>query len=312
MARIKDALARDLPLSVLFESATIEHLAHVLRQQPQTISWSPLVGIQPNGSKPPLYCVHPIGGHVLCYISVARHLDREQPLWGLQARGLVEHQVPSTSITDMAEEYLAAMRARQPHGPYRLAGWSFGGVVAFEMAQQLCRQGQEVESLTLLDSRAPLVDSADTGLDEAKLKRRFISDLVALSGHDPAAIMADYRRLGVDAALHDVLDQPWMKRIIPPDADTVYIQRLYEVFAANSRAMRGYVPATVYPGRIFVLCARDTVSAQRAKSAALGWEAHASEVTYLTVPGNHYSMLTSPQVANLATALTDCLERRSG
>jgi thioesterase domain-containing protein len=116
---------------------------------------SVIVPIQPQGSRPPFFCVHPVGGGVFCYRALARHLGSEQPFYGLQARDLIRGQEPHADIETMAADYLEALRSVQPAGPYRLGGWSLGGVTAFEMAQQLRRQGQSVALLTLIDSVVP-------------------------------------------------------------------------------------------------------------------------------------------------------------
>jgi thioesterase domain-containing protein len=114
------------------------------------------VTIQIGGSKPPLFCVHAIDGNVLVFQNLARHLDPDQPVYGLQAKGLDGKQAPHTRFEDMAADYIKEIRTVQPEGPYLLAGYSSGGVVAFEMAQQLQAQGQQVELLALIDSYCPV------------------------------------------------------------------------------------------------------------------------------------------------------------
>src|SRR6185312_11057139 len=105
-------------------------------------SWSPLVPIQPLGERAPLFCVHPLGGEVLCYYQLARHLGTGQPVYGLQGRPLERLDAKRrVTIEETAAEYLEAVRSLQPAGPYLLAGWSFGAIVAFEMARQLNRAG---------------------------------------------------------------------------------------------------------------------------------------------------------------------------
>src|SRR5207253_11167405 len=125
----------------------------------QAATNSMLVAIQPQGSQPPFFCVHPIGGSVFCYRDLARHLGSDQPFYGLQARDLVPNQEPHASVETMAADYIEALRIIQPTGPYRLGGWSLGGVVAFEMAQQLQRQGESISVLALIDSVSPALMS---------------------------------------------------------------------------------------------------------------------------------------------------------
>ncbi len=155
-AQIENRFGRRLPLAALFQAPTIEQLANVLRETALSKAWSSLVPIQPLGSKPPLYCVHAAGANVLIYRPLSRHLGNEQPVYALQAQGLDGQRPPFLHIEDMAAHYIREMRAFQPEGPYRLLGASFGGLVIFEMAQQLLEQGQEVALMAMLNTNCPV------------------------------------------------------------------------------------------------------------------------------------------------------------
>jgi thioesterase domain-containing protein len=124
------------------------------------ISSSPLVAIQPEGSRPPLFLAHPSGGGVLCYRELACHLGPDQPLYGLQDPSLEGDEEPLGDIEAMAARYIATAREAQPHGPYLLGGYSFGGLIAFQMAQDLIRQGETVALLVFIESMSP-VDSKE-------------------------------------------------------------------------------------------------------------------------------------------------------
>ena len=172
---IENRLGKRLPLAAVFQGATIEHLATIFREHVESGVPSCLVAIQPNGSKRPLFLVHPAGGHVFPYVHLAGCLGFDQPCYGLQARGLEQGQEPHTRIEDMATHYINALRTVQPAGPYHLGGWSMGGVIAFEMAQQLHAQGQEVDFLALLDARVPTSHDSFEGENfEARLLADFI------------------------------------------------------------------------------------------------------------------------------------------
>lgn len=116
---------------------------------------SSVVPIQPNGPKPPFFCIHAAGGNVLSYRDLARHLEPNQPLYGIQARRIGGEQVAHSDVKDMAAYYIKEMRTVQPKGPYYIGGASFGGMVAFEMAQQFKAQGEDVAFLAFFDTRAP-------------------------------------------------------------------------------------------------------------------------------------------------------------
>jgi thioesterase domain-containing protein/non-ribosomal peptide synthetase component F len=151
-AQITKEFQRKLPLSILFEAQTIAQLAKVLRTDTASSDWSPLVAIQPNGSRPPFFCIHGGGGNVLIYRGLSRHLGSDQPFYGLQAQGLDGERPCLTTIEEMASLYVNEIRRVQPHGPYHLGGYCLGGTVAYEMAQQLKAQGEEVALLALFDT----------------------------------------------------------------------------------------------------------------------------------------------------------------
>ena len=129
-ALIEKRLGKKVPLATVFQGATVEHLANILRRRTEAAPRSSLVAIQPDGSRRPLFLIHPAGGHVFPYAHLARHLGSDQPCYGLQARGLEEGQEPHSRIEDMAAYYIEALRTVQPRGPYLLGGWSMGGVIA--------------------------------------------------------------------------------------------------------------------------------------------------------------------------------------
>ncbi|MEJ1935115.1 amino acid adenylation domain-containing protein, partial [Nostoc sp. NIES-2111] len=155
-SKIEQVFNREIPLAIVLTNPVIEDLAKVIQAKEQ-IHNTPLVPIQAQGTQQPFFCIHPAGGHVLCYFKLAHYIGTEQPFYGLQAQGFYGDEEPLTRVEDMASLYVKTIREFQPQGPYRLGGWSFGGVVAYEVAQQLYRQGQEVSLLAILDSYVPIL-----------------------------------------------------------------------------------------------------------------------------------------------------------
>jgi phthiocerol/phenolphthiocerol synthesis type-I polyketide synthase E len=141
-----------LPIFTLFEAPTIAELAQVLRRDAAPAGWSPLVAVQPNGSRPPFFCMHGAGGNVLIYRELSKRLGEDQPFYGLQSQGLDGQAPPLTTIIDMATLYTSEIRRIRPSGPYLIGGYCLGGTIAYEVAQQLRSQGQEVSLLALLDT----------------------------------------------------------------------------------------------------------------------------------------------------------------
>ncbi|OZC03953.1 amino acid adenylation domain-containing protein [Rubricoccus marinus] len=154
--RIEAELGVSFPLVTFFHAPTVAQIAERLSAETE---WTPLVALQPEGERPPLFCVHSMAGHVLSFRELAHRLGPDQPFYGIEARGIDGRQRLATTIEEMAVDYIREIRSVQPAGPYYLAGSSFGGAVAFEMAQQLQASGETVGLLALLDSRPPLAQS---------------------------------------------------------------------------------------------------------------------------------------------------------
>ncbi len=207
MARVEQQFDQQLPLALLFQEATIEHLAAALRQnQIATHFASSIVGLQTAGSNPPLFFVHPGGGSVFCYVTLARHLGREQPFYALQAPGLYNDTQLYTDVRALAAYYVEEIRSIQSEGPYHLGGWCVGGIIAYEMARQLQQSGQEIALLALLDS-APLPPEPVSDEDDALLFMQFAWDLGRLLGSN---LPASYKRalLGLFDSAIPALDNP--------------------------------------------------------------------------------------------------------
>jgi len=156
-ARIEKRLRAKLPLSSLFKAPTLRQLAAlVTSHQEQNLNgsgeWSPLVTIRATGQRPPLFLVHAMDGEAWYCNLLSAHLPADQPVYGFQSAGLKDNRAAAETIEGMAKSYVASMRSVRPHGPYYLGGYSAGGVVAYEMAQQLVHMGEQVGGLILLDS----------------------------------------------------------------------------------------------------------------------------------------------------------------
>ena len=317
LAQVERRFGRSLPLATLFAEPTIEHLARCLEAAGVAPAWSPLVPIQTGGTRSPFFCVHPIGGAVQGYRHLARHLGTDQPFYGLQAPGL-ESMVGDThtAIEEMATAYSRQIREVQPQGPYRLGGWSFGGVVAFEMARQLAATGEGIALLALFDTPVPAGTSVPlpelpmllTGLarDQAReLGREWVlpADLLrGLAQEDQMTrLLAEMRRLD----------------IVGPEIDLAWLRRFLDRLLARMSALRAYT-ALPFPGRLDLFRASDIDPEHLAASSperrrqledpTLGWGRLAlAGVDVHPVPGHHANMTLEPHVRHLARALADRL-----
>ena len=300
-ALIEKRLGKKAPLATVFQGATIEHLANILLQRPKSAPGSSLVAIQPHGNKQPLFLIHPAGGHVFSYVHLAHHLGFDQPCYGLQARGLEEGQEPHKRIEDMAAYYINAMRTVRAEGPYLLAGWSMGGAVAFEMAQQLHAQGQKVALLAFLDARIP---TPDEGFADEDVEATLLADFVRYFGL--SLDLEALARLPKDELLAHVLEQAKRAGLVPADIEASQAHRFIELCKADFRATRNYALRR-YPGRITLFKASQELG-QPCADPTLGWSRWAAGgVQVHVVPGNHATMVYEPHIEVLAEKLRRCL-----
>ncbi len=155
-ATIEHELGGRLPLGAIFRAPTVEQLAALIAEDSQGARWTSLVPIQPTGSQPPIFCIHGGAGTILHLQGLARRLGEDQPFYGLQSRGLYGGAAPLRTVEEMASHYLAEMRQVHPAGrPWRLAGYCFGTIVAFELAQRLRAAGEEVELVAMFNGPSP-------------------------------------------------------------------------------------------------------------------------------------------------------------
>ncbi|MBD1922211.1 amino acid adenylation domain-containing protein [Funiculus sociatus GB2-A5] len=330
MDEVYKQFKRELPLSTLFLNPTVESLASTLFVENNSRSWSPLVAIQPKGSNPPFFCVHPIFGVVFPYYELAYHLGKNQPFYGLQPRGIDGEQPPITRIEDMAAYYIEALRVVQPKGPYFLGGWSFGGLVAFEMAQQLQKSGHEVGLVAMLDTLAPGSDNQPSFKDGFRflftIATRYIWSFIidyfylltdsknnsqSFISHFPIlnklVLLLEknlfWRSILGEEAIANLMSQESRSQILRE----LTIQPMLRVFHANSEATLNYSPQ-VYPNRITLF--KTSVQLKTEQDTSMGWSNLAvGGVEIHNIPGNHLTMLKKPHVQVLCEQLKACIEK---
>jgi thioesterase domain-containing protein len=235
-----------------------------------------------------------VGGTVFCYTELARALGSDQPVYGLQAS---EEGSPAT-LEEMAAGYLDALRAVQPHGPYRLGGWSMGGIVAFEMARQLAARGEEVEQLAVLDVSTT---GGAGGADEAAVLAWFARDLAGLLGNPLPAGLGD---IPAGAPLPEAFARAQDLGVFPPDLDFASAARRFEVFRHNLRLVEAYAAGS-YPGRLQLFRAAGSHFTDPA-DPTLGWGALAGGgVDLRELPGSHWEVVRPPVVETVAAVLQD-------
>jgi aspartate racemase len=302
-AALEKQSGRRLPLALLFRAPTIAQLADLLDTETETPEWSPVVAIQPSGGNLPLFLIPGAGGSALGFERLAHHLGPDQPVYGIQARGLDGQQAPHTRIEDMAACYVDALREVQPHGPYFLVGYSAGGLVAFEMARQLHADGQQVGLVGLLDAFGGNHYSLPL---PSRLARWGRFQLRRIKRHARAFAQArgSWEKLGYlgqksRSRLRRMTDSPYTRAAMDEDQMPPAMRNIQE---SAELAETRYVPQ-VYPGRLTLFrAAEQPLTYDQAPEE--GWkEIAAGGVDIRQVPGTHYTMLSEPNVAVLAQEL---------
>ncbi|MFY1634920.1 amino acid adenylation domain-containing protein [Solwaraspora sp. WMMB335] len=307
-----------VPVSAFVTAPTVSSLAELLRAGgADPTAFDPLVPIRTGAERPPLFLVHPIGGNVLCYLTLARHLPREQPVYALQAAGVDAGTEPLRSVPALAASYLAAIRRVRPNGPYTIGGWSFGGVVAFEMARQLGAAGDgPVERLILIDPIARRPGDPVPVTDDVLLDW-FFWELIPLEKDRPvlAPIPAD---LGSPQAKLDfVARRAGAAGVLRPGDSQAAVRRLFEVFKANWEAVIAYQPDVIDQDLTLLRAADPLPSLLKPMHDIAGtlhldprngWgELTTGRIDVLDVPGDHLALMEPPYVADVANRITELL-----
>lgn len=306
-AEIEQVFGRRLSLQTLFEAPTIAQQAALLSRQGWQATWSSLVALKATGSRPPFFCIHPHGGNLIGYRRLAHLLGDDQPVFGLQAIGLDGTQPPLTRVEAMALHYVREIRSRQPHGPYALGGYCFGGTVAWEIAHQLQAQGQEVSLLALFEAVTPNFEGDWSTAKRVRVglerQRQRLQLHRAALGRLPWREQRTYLQQTARRAINAGVERGWRlfgaaSTLRRPSPLSNSIQRVQE---ANLQADRAYQPR-YYQGRPVLFITHypglDEIDHYR------GWQGLASDGIELhRVSGDHFTLLDEPHVADLAALL---------
>ncbi|MFO1460890.1 MAG: amino acid adenylation domain-containing protein [Verrucomicrobiota bacterium] len=269
LSQIDQQYGRSLPLETLFEAPTVSRFAGILRKNAARPKWPNLSLLQPEGPGLPLFCVH---GNEASYF-IPRHLGPTRPFFAFLHQGQEGDEIRLRTVEAIATSYVRQLKEARPRGPYLLCGYSFGGIVAFEMAQQLTAMGDSVPLLVMMDTYAPGIHQ-----DAMRLDWRFYQPVLKPLKR---FLIRTFLRLG---------------KLVPAKLRTFYITDTYD------HAVPMYHPRT-YPGRITVF------KAERAWGPTdLGWRDLAGGgIDSEIVPGDHYTMIQEPQIEQLSRKLARAL-----
>lgn len=314
-SRIEATFGVSVPLAAFFDHATIAQLASMIRSGGVEAAWKPLVAMSGGGKSAPLFLFPGAGGNVMAFEPLVRRLAGTRPIYGLQAVGLDGHTAPLTDVREMARVVVPAIEEAAGASPVLLVGHSFGGPLAFEVAQQLRARGTPVAWLGIFDTPAPIFDAEPITAQwtEADWIRRIASDIEIMTGItlgvDDALRTTPLADADADVAFTVLADRLTAAGWWPINAPRRALAGYLAVYRANLttqyRAVRAEHPV---PITLFTAQEQDHTTTAAAvrdvqEEPGWGWQRVMPAVTTVPVPGDHLTMLIEPQVAVLAAAL---------
>ena len=289
---IARACGRELPPVTIYHAPTIAGLADLL-EQPTTPRLPPLVLLKPGTQAPPVFITHGLGGSVMDFYQVVKHIQLPNAIHGMQTRGIDGVEEPFDRIEDMAQFYLDAIREVQPHGPYLLIGYSLGGLVTLEMAQRLSESGEKIALLAMLDSY-PNIRYLPPG-QRIRLLRRLVAR------HASTVVQLPMRE-----ALSYILRPSERRQHIPGDHSGRARYQSSGVSPAMQRVRdSAYLALSRYQPRFYrgaIKFVRAQVSTDFPDDPAAVWANLANQFEVETVPGDHLEIITT-HFAQLACVL---------
>lgn len=302
LARIREELQKNLPLSSIFKAQTVTEMARLLGGSEQVAS-PYLVPIQETGTRLPLFCFHPAGGGVLMYRTLAISLAKDQPVYGLQSRSVEGAMPEHTSIEAMAREYAVAIRTQQPEGPYYLLGWSMGGIIAVAVASELEHAGQKVAFVGLLDSylassEEDLMMQEGDPLDGLEL-------VIEVAITRAPVVLSQDEKEKLWKSLPDLPEQDrfiqalkWGKEHkVLPESLSLEVLRSQVMLATTHRTLMNRYSAPSIQAPLIVWWASESMMNQ----SRTMWDRYTSgSVQERTVNGDHFAVIRPPSIQEVA------------
>jgi amino acid adenylation domain-containing protein len=304
--RIEQEFGQRFPLAMLYAAPTIEDLARKLTNEDSAITeWPSLIPIQPKGAKKPLFLVHGAGGNVLLYNALAKELEPDYPLYGLQSQGLDGTTKPLETVEEMAERYLKEIREVQPDGPYFLGGYCMGGTIAYEMAQRLLEKGEEIGIVAMLDTynfiKAGKISFARFMLEKLKFH---IKNFTQLKPSEMLDYFKEKKRLAGDGGWAHIRTEMPLTTLDDSFGRAESGIEL-SVQTVNDHAADTYIPKP-YAGKLTLFKPQKNYSFY--SDPKMGWGDLVKDLDIIEMPVNPHAMLVEPYVKTLAQELKDRLE----
>jgi len=307
MFEIEKHTGKRIPLSALFKYSTVEKFARLINNE-EEISKDCLVPLKPNGSKIPLFIVHGAGLNILNFVNLSKHFDEDQPVYGIQGTGPKGYEDWYKSIEDMAAHYVDSIIKINPDGPYAVAGFSFGGIVAFEMTRQLKEQGKTVSLTALLDS---YVDNSYyyKTYQQKKLIRIYDCNRRRLAFLKEMLLSWKAFKMRINAKKEHILKTYFGKKDIMTEQEALALEQFIEADRMVYKIVNRY---HLKPQNFEVDLFRSKDDRNyKLDPTHLGWKKAALKgVTIHNISGDHLDIVAPPNDKILARMLQDILDKR--
>ncbi len=295
-------------LPVIFRAPTIEELAGFINNEESTKPWSCLVPLQPKGDRTPLFCVHMHNGNINRWRVLLKHLPADQPVYAIQPRGLDINQQPHYTIEEMAKFYLDIVKSVQPTGPYRLLGLCFSGMVVFEMACLLEKEGETVSLLGMINNYAPPENPTlyriQTGID--KFMKLELGEKINYALDKNLSVGKT-----LIGAAKKLMNVPQQVEEVQIDEDQKQVG--HDLRTIHSQALLDYQPEYIYNGDIAIIRTGEPIEQHFNKQ--LGWDRLVKgkiETTVINGCDNDTIITDEPYNAILASKVREYLENTDG
>jgi amino acid adenylation domain-containing protein len=299
LSKFEKKTGKNLQLAVLFKYPNIRSLSDFIDNSQSESIYKSLVPIKASGNKAPIYIIHGEGLNVLNFSHLVTYMDSEQPIYGLQALGLMGDDQPLENLPDIAGHYIKEIMQHNPSGPYLLAGYSFGGYVAVEMRKQLTAMGRQVKMLMMFDTNAEKTEYKDWMILPKKVKRnlpKLLSFIKSLLSHPLALAKQQYQ----------LFTQKRLEKTSKHDAKSFY-QKIKNIKQKHLVAFRKY-PMEAFDDKVYLYRADICVHYVN-DYEFLGWKKFAKKgVELYHIPGDHLSMLLPPNVKEFASILQKSID----
>lgn len=271
----------------------------VAASSPSMVDLERIVPLAPGGAATPLFCVHAGSGSAYVYLALARLLGGERPVYGIEAPGFDGVRDPVGSVAALGAEYAETLLEFHDGGDFLLLGWSFGGMIALDLAARLTAAGARVPRVVLVDVGLP--GRGDPPSDQ-EMTRHFLRDFLIAVGSSPAGLEPLLADLPAEAAGQAAFEAVAAAGALPPELDVELLTERYTVFRTHLEAAYGFDVPEPYQGPVTHLLA------SRSGPPSPGWRELAPALTEHVLPGDHYSIWTGdslPRLAHLIRAALD-------